>query len=342
MVKPRNSRPAIAAVVVTFDRHDLLDECLERLGAALAAVNEPTELIVIDNGQESTKTFVHARSHNGRVVVLGRNQGFATGVMEGVRRTSAEWIAVVNNDVRMEIDSLKRLLDAGRSGDDVGSVGAQMRFASQPGVINSAGIEADRLGVVFDRLIGRPVEESEACVTEIFGVSGGAALFRRDMLDQLGGFDETFFMFLEDGDLAWRARMAGWRSLYVPSAVAYHDHSATSVHGSRLKHFLVGRNRVRLLAKNMDGRHLRRCGALIVGYDLCYVAYATVANRTLAPLSGRLQGLREWRRYRHLGRANRRPIALLPSPGLRGALRRYRAYSSASAGVGARSCRKSL
>src|SRR5207248_9327736 len=175
------------------------------------------------------------------------------------------------------------------------------------------------------------VSASETEVSEVFGASGGAGLFRRRMLDDLGGFDDSFFIFLEDGDLAWRARMAGWRALYAPSAVVYHHHSATVGHGSGFKNYLVGRNRVRLLAKNAGRRQLLLYGPAIVGYDLCYVAFAAAVHRSFAPMKGRMDGLREWRRYRRLGAATRRSVALPQSPGLAGALRRHRTWSSASA-----------
>ena len=116
-------------------------------------------------------------------------------------------------------------------------------------------------------------------------------LYRREMLDSLGGLDRSFFAYLEDADLAWRARMAGWRCVLAPRAVALHRHSATLGHGSRAKHVLVGRNRVRMLAKNATARQLRRRLVGIVVYDLLYVAHEAVRGRTLAPLAGRLRGL---------------------------------------------------
>jgi GT2 family glycosyltransferase len=150
------------------------------------------------------------------------------------------------------------------------------------------------------------------------------------MLDQVGGMDETYFFALDDVDLAWRARMAGWRCVYAPGAVVHHHHGATTAHGSPHKYFHVGLNRVRTLAKNADSRHLRRYALPALGYDLAYVAYAAVRDRTLAPLRGRLQGLREWRVYRRAGEP-RRPVELAPVAGLRAALGRRSVWSRHSA-----------
>jgi GT2 family glycosyltransferase len=194
--------------------------------------------------------------------------------------------------------------------------------------VNSAGIELDRLGVARERLLGQPGDAVGPAVTEVWGASGTLGLYRRTMLEDVGGFDSSFFAYLEDADLAWRSHMAGWRCLLAPRAVALHHHSATLGHGSAAKHRLVGRNRVRMLAKNATSHRLRSELVPMVGYDLLYVGYVALTSRTLAPLAGRLQGLAEWRRYREAGQAARREVDLPPSPGLRAALERNRAYRS--------------
>ena len=91
------------------------------------------------------------------------------------------------------------------------------------------------------------------------------------MLDAIGGFDASFFAFGEDADVAWRARMAGWSALYAPASVAYHHGSATAGEASPAKYFLVGRNRMRLLAKNAPAGQLARWGWAMALYDLAYV-----------------------------------------------------------------------
>ena len=111
----------------------------------------------------------------------------------------------------------------------------QMRFADRPEIVNSAGIGVDVLGVAFDRFLGEPTDGPASEPAEVFGACAGAALFRRAMLDEIGGFDSGIFLYLEDVDVAWRARMAGWRAVYVPDAVVWHAHSATAKHGSELQ-----------------------------------------------------------------------------------------------------------
>jgi GT2 family glycosyltransferase len=251
-------------------------------------------------------------------------------VAAGLADARGEWIALVNDDCTVEPDALAELLAAAEGHPNVGSVAAQVRFAGDESTINSAGIEIDELGVARERRLGEPVAAVDAEVVEVFGASATLALYRRTMLDAVGGVDVSFFAYLEDADLAWRGRMAGWTCLLAPRAIGFHRHSATLGHGSKKKHLHVGRNRVRMLAKNASGRQLRRKLPAIVGYDLLYVAHAAVADRTLAPVVGRLQGIGDWHAYRRAGRPQRREIELSPSPGVRAAHRRRRAYRAAA------------
>ena len=301
----------LSAIVVAFEKEELLAGCLDSVEAALARVEGETELIVVVNDR-------------------GTNLGFAGGVARGLAGARGDWIALVNDDCTVEPDALTELLAAAEGRPDVGSVAAQVRFAGDGGRINSAGLEIDELGVARERRLGEPVAAVEGEPVEVFGASATLALYRRAMLDEVGGFDASFFAYLEDADLAWRARMAGWRCVIAPRAIGVHRHSATLGHGSKAKHLRVGRNRVRMLAKNASTRQLRRKLPAIVGYDLLYITHAAFADRTLAPLVGRLQGIGDWRAYRRAGRSQRREIELSPSPGVRAARRRTRVYRTAA------------
>jgi GT2 family glycosyltransferase len=282
------------------------------------------ELIVVDNGDLAG--FIRERAPQALVIEPGRNLGFAGAVNRGVAQAKGEWVALVNDDARLEPDALANMLAAGAGQVRIGSVAAQVRFHADPGRVNSAGIEVDSLGVATERLAGQPVQEAGAAV-EVFGASGCVALYRTEMLRELGSLDERFFAYLEDVDLAWRARAAGWTCAYEPRAIAYHHGSASSGEGSKRKYFLVGRNRVRLLARNATAGQLLRALPGIVLYDSAYVLYAAMADRTLAPLRGRISGLRQWRAARRETRELRRPVELSSARhGWMAALRQHRAY----------------
>lgn len=328
---PPMSDVSVSAIVVNHNQAGLLRACLATLTRALDQVGEETELVVVDNGStDSSRDLVRSEHPDAALVLLPENRGFAAAVSEGVRHSRGSWLLLLNNDTTVQCDAVRELLAVGRTSGDVGAVAAQLRFAGTS-TVNSAGIAVDRLGVAHANLMGAAGGGPDSPVVEVFGASGGAALYRRAMLHDVGGFDESFFMYGEDADLAWRARMRGWRALYAPAAVVDHHHSATARHGSPFKHFHVGLNRVRILAKNAELSLLLRHGPAMVAYDLAYVGFAVLTDRTLAPLRGRLRGLRQWRAYRRAG-AGRRPAALAPSGGVLAALRRWSSARSAGAG----------
>jgi GT2 family glycosyltransferase len=281
-------------------------------------------MVVVDNSAEGVPS--EGDVFGGvRVLRQGRNLGFAGGVAAGLAVAAGEWVLLVNDDAELEPGAAVALLEAGRAEPRAGSVTGQVRFHARRDTINTAGLVVDRLGIAYDRLAGAPAREGGA-VQEVFGASACVALYRRAMLDAIGGFDASFFAFGEDADVAWRARMAGWTCLYVPSAVAYHHGSATAGEASPAKYFLVGRNRMRGLAKNATAGQLARWGWAMALYDVAYVAFAGAADRTLAPLRGRLAGLRDWRHYRRAGAAGRRPVALAAPTGPLGTWRQRAAY----------------
>jgi GT2 family glycosyltransferase len=314
----------LSAIVVAYADEEFVARCLSSVERALAEVDGRSEaILVLNRPMEDLRREI---SGSWTLVEPGRNLGFAAGVTAGLSRAHGEWVALVNDDCVVEPSAIAEMVAAGAEGDDIGSVAAQILFADQRNTINSAGIEVDELGIAHERLLG---EESGARGTdrvEVFGACAAAALYRRAMLDEIGGFDESFFAYLEDADLAWRARMAGWRCVYACGAVVRHHHSSSLGHRTGDKYYLVGRNRVRMLAKNAARSQLLLSLPRMVLYDSAYICYAAASSRTLKPLFGRVSGLREWHRYRAAGTRWRRPLPLASSDGLRGALRRDRLY----------------
>ncbi len=320
-------RPALSVVITNHRRADLVRRCLDSLRPALEALRQPAETVVVDDGSGDGGAAALAGDYPWAVfLLLPRNRGYAGALTAGIELTRGEWILTLNNDTTLAPRALAELLRTAAGSPRIGSVAALMLFTERRGgAINSAGLDLDRLCFPHDRLLGHPPEAAGSRPVEVFGASGGAALHRRSMLESVGGIDDSFEAYLEDADLSWRARMAGWSCVLAPAAVVRHEHSSTTRHGSAYKYWLVGRNRVRLLAKNATSAHLLRYGALIAAYDLAYVVYAGVADRTIAPLRGRLRGLREWRAYRSRV-ATRRPVDLTRIEGLRGALKRRRTW----------------
>ena len=318
----------VSIVIPTKSRFDLLDACLASLMKARRGDAEPSELIVVNDGNpQSPATIVAAHDSKAQVIDLEQATGFSGAVSAGIDASSGDWILLLNDDTTVAPASIAEMLRVARSRPRVGSVAPQLRFAHDPDTINSAGLVIDDLGITQDRLVGAPVTASELEVTEVFGSSGAAVLYSRRMLEEIGGFDRSFYAHLEDADVAWRAQMRDWSALYAPTAIVNHHHSATLEHFSDRKYYLGGRNRVWLLAKNADGALLRRRALWMIAYDLAYVLFVAATQRNLAPLRGRVAGLRRWRTYRRAGANGRRPVDLPRAKGLRGALRRNQIWS---------------
>lgn len=325
-------QPSVSVVIVAFRQREALAQALDSCQAAGEHVPGGCELIAVDNG--GLAWFIRERWPDVHVIEPGENVGFAGGAQRGIEASSGEWVALVNDDARIADDALAQLLAAGSAAEKVGSVASLVRFQSDPELVNSAGIDVDSLGNATERLAGRPIIEAER-PGEVFGPCGCFALYRRSMLEAVGGLDERFFAYLEDVDLAWRARAAGWTSVYQPLARADHRGSASTGEGSRQKYYLVGRNRVRLLAGNMTARQLAVALPGILLYDSAYVLYVALTDRTLAPLRGRINGLREWRAWRRETGARRAQVRLGSArQGWLAALRQHRAYRSRGAPAG--------
>jgi len=327
------STPTLSVIIPNYRRPDLLMRCLESLRDSCASTQTQVEVVAVDDGSgDDSCELVRERFPEFLLVALEHNGGYPAAVNAGVRMSSGEWVLTLNNDTTLENEALEALLAVARSSSDIGSVAAQQRFLSHPQVIYSAGVEVDRRGQAADRLIGHPLADSEHEPTEVFAACGAAALYRRAMLDELGGFDERFLFGLEDVDVAWRGHMRGWRCLYAPDAVVYHDLGATVPHGSELRFIQAGRNRLLLIAKNMTTRQLLRHGPSIVLFDLLYVAYGLLRLHTLSPLRGRWDGLRLWRSMRRSGAPGRCPVDLARATGFREVMRRRGAWGRFATG----------
>ncbi|MBX5442389.1 MAG: glycosyltransferase family 2 protein [Solirubrobacteraceae bacterium] len=233
----------VAAVVPNFNGARWLPACL----AALRAQTRPfDELIVVDNG--SADGSADGLGPDVAVVRLGRNRGFAAAANAGLRATDADWVALVNSDVELDPGWLSAMLSA-TGADDVASVAGKMVRLDDPGVIDDAGDFLRRDGVCEQRGRGHRDDGRWDEPGEVFSACAGAALLRRGPALAVGGFDERFFSYLEDVDLGLRLRLAGWRAVYVPAAVARHAGGGSAHLLRRPVGGWVARNTLLLVAK---------------------------------------------------------------------------------------------
>lgn len=290
---PRQAAPEVSIVVLNLNGRRHLPPLLAHLAVQTL---RNFELIFVDNGSadDSVALVEQGCAAYGlplQLICNRRNNGFAPACNQGLALARAPWVAMLNNDTRPEPLWLGRLLDAAHCGEHTGMVASKMLRADCPDQIDSAGIAVDWAGIAWDWRGGEPDAPDESGLREIFGPCGGAALYKRELLAALGGFDADFFAYMEDVDLAWRARLLGWRCLFQPQARVLHAHSATLGDASPVKRFLLGRNKVWLLAKNLPAVDLRRHWPALAGYDGLAVGYGVLQRGDFASLRGRLAGL---------------------------------------------------
>lgn len=252
-------------VIVTYNGWELTRECL----AALESQRWPgIEVVIVDNGShDGTPRNIRCQFEWVRVIEAGRNLGFAAANNLAIRQTDSPFVLLLNSDAIMRPGFLTQMLDTIETSDQLGSVAAAMVFHQKPGTVASAGIDVFANGLALDRSLGDS-PESLTDRTPVFGASAGAAIYRRAALADVGLFPESFFMYLEDVDLAWRLRLRGWRSALAARAVAEHAYSSSSGEGSTFKRTLIARNRIWCIARCYPAWLLARNWPRMVWYDV--------------------------------------------------------------------------
>lgn len=279
----------LSVIIVTWNGLRYLPECLAALVPQLPT---GSELILVDNGStDGTQTWICANYPQARLLCLTQNHGFAGGVNAGLRVARGSLLLLINNDAFVELGFIDALLKAAEDYPEVGAFGTILTFAHQPSIVASAGIRTRRDGVALDLWAGRNVAELPLRPEPIGGASGGALLYRRRLLDDIGPMASEFFNYLEDVDLAWRALLRGWQSMIVPTARARHIYSATAGQGSPFKQRLLGRNRLAAIIRCFPGPLLRSCLPAMLAYDTLAIGYALL-YRQYPIASGRLEALR--------------------------------------------------
>ncbi|HEY4779019.1 MAG TPA: glycosyltransferase family 2 protein [Solirubrobacterales bacterium] len=285
--------PSVAVVVPSWNSAGLLPRCLD----AIAAQGEGVELLVVDNGS-SDGTLELLRRRGVEHLSLPRNMGFAAAMNLGASRVTTEAVLALNADAVLAPGAAAVLATA--LGADPGLGGVQPRILQLDGEsagdpesarLYSAGMALSADGRALESGAGELWSAAYASPREVFGVCGAACLLRRQLFDDLGGYDESFFSFYEDVDLNLRARIAGWRFAYEPGASAWHFGNASWQAGfdrpGAENARLVARNRIVTQARFVPVVALPRIAAVEAGS----LTRAARQRRLRATLRGKLEGL---------------------------------------------------
>lgn len=234
------AQPRVTVVIPTLHGGEPLCSALEALAEQ---TYENFDVIVVDNSAKGV-----ARGLPARVLENSQNVGFGAAINQGAKASDAEYIACLNDDARPAPGWLEALVEALEADPGAGSAASCIVLDQGAAKLDSAGLSLYPDGTAKQRGRGRRASEY-ARSGEVLLASGCAALFRRTMLDETGGFDDDYFLYCEDTDLGLRAHLAGWRCLYVAEARVEHRYSASAGRASRLKAFHVERNRLWTVVK---------------------------------------------------------------------------------------------
>ncbi len=320
-------RAPVAVVIVSWNSASFLGECL---GSLRQLVRPPAEIIVVDNGSaDGTPERIRREFPEVDLVECGGNLGFCRANNLGIGRSRSPFVLVLNPDTRLAPSFLEQLLPAFEDPRVGMASGKLLRFDGR--TLDSAGQELGRSRQPKDRGYGRPDRGQFDRDEEVFGVCGAAALYRRSMLASVadpGGayFDEAFFAFYEDLDLAWRARRRGWKAVYRHRAIGFHVRGGSVAGRVILRRFaaLLGRspeirfhvakNRyLTILRNDTKGAYLRDL-PFILARDIAMAALLLVTSPGVLARLWRERGLFRRalarRRQDGAGSPGRRPTAI--------------------------------
>lgn len=238
----------VSIVIPNYNGNKYLKECLD---AVYIQTYQEFEVIVIDNAS-TDGSYDWIKSYD-RLTwkVLDKNYGFSRAVNEGIKLSTGEYVLLLNNDAVLEVGFLETIVQAIKKDDSIWAVCSKMIQYNNRELIDDAGDEYNLLGWAYKRGDNKSVAEFTKS-ERVFSACAGAALYRKEVFNQIGYFDEEFFAYMEDVDISYRANIYGYKNMYCADAKVYHIGSATS--GSKYNAFkvkLAARNNLYVPYKNM-------------------------------------------------------------------------------------------
>jgi GT2 family glycosyltransferase len=282
--------PRVTAVVPNWNGERFLLTCLESLRRQSF---EDFETVLVDNGStDGSVAFASRNFPEVSVLPLPENRGFSAAVNAGIRSSTAEYVALLNNDTETDPGWLEALVEAADGCPEAGFFASKLVDFDDRGILDGAGDVLRRSGLPYRLGHGEPDRGQYDEMTFVFGACAGAAMYRRSMLDDVGLFDEDFFANCEDGDLSFRAQLAGYRCLFVPGSVVYHMGSATFGRRSPTSTRLGTRNSLCLLVKNLPAPLVPGFLPFVMAGQLSRLVVTASTSTLMAHLEGLAGALR--------------------------------------------------
>jgi GT2 family glycosyltransferase len=266
-----SSSPQVTVIVPTWNTRQWLAGCLDGLRSQRF---QDFQVVMVDNGSsDGSVAFVEQQYPEVQVLAFEENRGFAAAVNAGIQQTCSRYVALLNPDTVPDPDWLLHLVETmEQSSPEVGFLASKMLQLENPAIVDEAGDTFSWYGSARKRGFGQSAHRYNQ-LEEVFSACGGATLYRRSFLEDVGGFDASFHSYLEDIDLGLRGRLLGYRCLYVPTARVLHKGQGAGIIRSRYV-YLMTRNRLMLLLKNIPLRLLlKHAHTLLYGQFYYFLVY---------------------------------------------------------------------
>lgn len=281
-------QPLVSILVLNYNGIKFCEDCF----SSIRELNYPNyEVIMIDNSSTDTSvSYVRMTFPEVKIIALKENYGFAKANNIGSNSARGDYLFFLNQDIVIEKDCLCELVRTIESYPDIGICGGKMMFWNEKQVINSTGLSMNRICFTWDRGSFELDQGQYDEDTEVISVSGGAMLIKKDLFNDIGGFDSKYFMYYEDLDLGLRTWLNGYRVVFVPKAVIYHKMEYSHKNYYHFE-YIDHRNRLRTILKNISSQNLTWVVSRSLLYDLrCIISwlylkkFALIKYRTMALL----------------------------------------------------------
>lgn len=228
-------------IVVNFNGGEEILTCLNSI---YNQTYKNFEVIVVDNNsKDNSLKLVKEHFKDVKIIETGYNSGWGVGCNIGIEKSRGEFVSMVNNDAYLDEKCLEEMAKSISDNQKNGSCACKILLADEKEKIEVVGLSIYKDGMAISR--GRNENKNNyLSQEEVFCASDCVCLYRRNMLDEIGFYDKDFFMYANDSDIGWRQQFYGWKCIFNPNAIAYHEHSKTAGSYSDFKAFHVERNRL--------------------------------------------------------------------------------------------------
>ncbi len=257
MGKEKEKNPLVSVVIVNYNGKEYISRCLE---AVCKSLYTNIEIIIVDNGSKdgSVELLDKSRRENNRIklVLLNNNYGPSYARNKGVSESKGEYLAFLDNDTVPDPGWLVSLVNIFQEDATVGACQCKLLLLREPEKFDYAGDFLSQIGFLVQKVEGGEVDKGQVDKNfEILSAKSAGMAIRKNVFDQIGGFDKDYFIYLEETDLGWRTWLAGYRIIFVPDSIVYHEFGTTNIIDPNSQNYRVKfhgtKNYIMTLAKNL-------------------------------------------------------------------------------------------